>query len=154
MRLVLNLVFKGFLQTSIPPLISIFYAKEEGGGVSRYSFENFLSHSTKKIHRRTLLCFRKLMRSKNFIHKRGYHDFLSKFFCLKVPKNFVEKPFGVSENFGYGKILCIRRGYHDFLSKFFCLKVPKNFVGEPFSASENFGYRKILCKGAYPNFPS
>ena len=40
---VLNLVFKGFLQTSIPPLISIFYA--------RFSVEIFLSHSAEKIRR-------------------------------------------------------------------------------------------------------
>ena len=33
---VLNLVFEGFLQTSIPPLISIFYAKEivSKGGIT------------------------------------------------------------------------------------------------------------------------
>ena len=44
--IVLNLVFKGFLQISIPPLISIFHAKEM---VSRFSVENFLSHSAEKI---------------------------------------------------------------------------------------------------------
>ena len=53
---VLILVFKRFLQTSIPPLISVLYAK-------------------------------------------GYHDFPLKKFCLTVPKNFVEEPFCVSENF-------------------------------------------------------
>ena len=37
---VLNLAFISFLQTSIPPLISMFYAKE-GGGVSRFSVEKF-----------------------------------------------------------------------------------------------------------------
>ena len=41
---VLNLVFKGFLQTSIPSLISILYAKE---GVSRFCV-SFLSDSTQK----------------------------------------------------------------------------------------------------------
>ena len=53
---VLILVFKEFLQTSIRPLISVFYAK-------------------------------------------GYHDFLSKLFCLTVPKNFVGEPFCASQNF-------------------------------------------------------
>ena len=53
---VLNLIFKEFLQTSIPPLISVVYAK-------------------------------------------GYHDLPLKNFCLKVPKNFVEETFCVSENF-------------------------------------------------------
>ena len=55
---VLILVFKEFLQTSIPPLISVLYAK-------------------------------------------GYHYFPLKFFCLTVPKNFVEEPFCVSESIGY-----------------------------------------------------
>ena len=81
------------------------------------------------------------------MQKRGYHDFEFKIFCLTVPKNFVGEHFGVSENFGYRKILCIRErgGYHVSSSKTFCLSVPKNFVGEHFGVSENFGYRKILC---------
>ena len=36
----------------------------------------------------------------------------SKTFCHTVPKNFVVEHFGVSENFVYRKILCIRSGYH------------------------------------------
>ena len=63
---VLILVFKELLQTSIPPLISVLYAK-------------------------------------------GYHDFLLKKFRLTVPKNFVEEPVYVSENFGYRKMLGINR---------------------------------------------
>ena len=62
---VLNLVFKEFLRTSIPPLISVLYAK-------------------------------------------GYHDFPLKNFCLKVLKIFVEKPFCVSENLCYRKMLAMR----------------------------------------------
>ena len=65
---VLNLVFKGFLQTSIPPLISIFYPIE---GISRFSVENFLSHSAEKIRKGALLCFRKFLLSKNVKDKRG-----------------------------------------------------------------------------------
>ena len=51
---VLNLVFKGFLQTSIPPLISILYAQE---GVLRFSVKLLVSER-QKIRRGTLLCFR------------------------------------------------------------------------------------------------
>ena len=99
---VLNLVFKEFLQTSIPPLISLLYAK-------------------------------------------GYNIFHLKNFCLTVPKNFVQEPFCVSENFWYRKMLGKRGGgYHDFPSKLFCLTVLKNFVEEPFLVSENFWYRQIL----------
>ena len=83
---VLILVFKEFLQTSIPPLISVLYAE-------------------------------------------GYHDFPLKNFRLTVPKNFVEEPVCVSENFWYRKSLWIRgRGkYQDFPRKFFvshCRKFP------------------------------
>ena len=42
----------------------------------------------------------------------GYHVSPSKTFCHTVAKNFVGEHFGVSENFVYRKILCIRRGYH------------------------------------------
>ena len=64
---VLNLIFKGFLQTSIRPLISVLYAEE-------------------------------------------YHDLPSKIFCLTVPKNFVEVPFCVAENFWYQNMLSIKEG--------------------------------------------
>ena len=72
---------------------------------------------------------------------------LSKYFCLRGPKNFVRGPFCVSEYFWYWKKILGKRygGYHDFASKTFCLTVPKTFVGEPFNVSESFGYPKILC---------
>ena len=53
------------------------------------------------------------------MQKRGYHDFSFKIFCLTVPKNFVGEHFGVSENFGYRKILCIREGGIRFLRRIF-----------------------------------
>ena len=40
-------------------------------GISRFSIENLLSHSTEKLRRRTLLCFRKFRVSKNFMDKKG-----------------------------------------------------------------------------------
>ena len=96
---VLILVFKEFLQTSIPQLISVLYAK-------------------------------------------GHHDFPLKNFRLIVPKNFVEEPVCVSENFWYRKILCFRELCHDIVSKIFCVTVPKNFVGESLSASLISGIEK------------
>ena len=42
----------------------------------------------------------------------GVTRYPSKTFCNTVPKNFVGEHFGVSESFGYRKILCIRSGYH------------------------------------------
>ena len=49
------------------------------------------------------------------LYAKGYHDFPLKNFRLTVPKNFVEEPVCVSENFGYRKTLCLRGEYHDFL---------------------------------------
>ena len=47
------------------------------GGISRFSIENLLSHSTEKLCRGTLLCSRKILVSKNVRDKRGgkYHNF-------------------------------------------------------------------------------
>ena len=93
--------------------------------------------------------FRKISGIEKFYVKEGgggreYHDFLSKFFCLTVPKNFVGEHFSVSI------ISCIERFYaseiyvRDFVSKLFCLTVPKHFVEEPFCVSESFRYQKRL----------
>ena len=40
----------------------------------------------------------------------GYHDFLSKSFCLTVPKYFIGEHFSVSEKFFYRKFSCIGEG--------------------------------------------
>ena len=66
--------------------------------VSRFSVEKILSHGAEKFRRGTLLCFTKFLIPKNVRDNRGgwYHDFLSKLFCLTVPKKFVGEPFRVS----------------------------------------------------------
>ena len=125
--------------------------KRGGGGVSRFSVENFLYDSAEKFHGGTLLCcFRKFLVAKKFMDQRGggkYQDCPSKFFCLAVPKTFVGEHFGVSENFGQRKILCIRKGgYQVSSSETFCHTVPKNFVREHLGVSESFVHRKLLCK--------
>ena len=69
---VLILVLKEFLQTSIPPLLSIFYA--------RLFVQSFLSHSTEKFRWGTIRRIKKFRVAKNFMHLRrgwGYHDFPS-----------------------------------------------------------------------------
>ena len=45
-----------------------------------------------------VLCFRKVSVVKKLMDERAgeYQDFLSKTFCLSVPRNFVWKPFSVS----------------------------------------------------------
>ena len=67
----------------------------EGEGrerVLRFSVKNFLSNSAEKVRRGTLQCFRKFLLLENVNEKRGggYHNFLSKLFCLTVPNHFVE----------------------------------------------------------------
>ena len=56
-----------------------------GGGVSRFSVEKFLSHCTEIFLWITLWCFRKILLSKFFMHRRGHHGFVE-IFCLTGPK--------------------------------------------------------------------
>ena len=82
----------------MPPLISVFYEKE---GKSLLSF-NFLVSQYQKI---MLKQFgeRKIFGYRKKICIGGYHDFLSKKFCLTVPKKFVGEPFCVSKKSGIEK---------------------------------------------------
>ena len=57
-----------------------FMDKREGWGVSRFSVEKFSSHCTKIFHWRALRCFRKILLTKIFMHRRGGITVLSKFF--------------------------------------------------------------------------
>ena len=176
---VLILVFKEFLPTSIPPLISVLYAKgyhcfpsknfrftvpknfaEEPvcfrkfrssknfmpkRGISRFSIENLLSHSTEKLRRGTLLCFTKFLVPKKFMDKRGgVSQFSVNIFLSHSAEKFRRGTPQCVTNFGYWTILCFWELCHDFVWKFFCLTVPKNFVEELFwsvfqkmSGSEN-----------------
>ena len=109
-----------------------------GEEVSQFSVENYLSHSAEKLpapvhfspkykyfdqllqtikNKRTVLILvfkeflQTLIRSMiSVLYAKGYHDFPLKNFCLTVPKNWVEEPFCVSENFWYRKMLGIREG--------------------------------------------
>ena len=60
------------------------------GGISRFSIENLLFHSTEKLRRGTLLCSRKILVSKNVKDKRGgeYHNFPSNFFLSHSAEKF------------------------------------------------------------------
>ena len=82
--------------------------------------------------------------------KRGgdFQDFLSKFFCLTEPKNFVGESFSVSLTSGPEKIWIKEGGgvYQDFPSKNFCLSSEKFCRGILYCCN-NFGYRKSLDKG-------
>ena len=62
-------------------------------GLSRYSIESiFLSQCRKVLYVKPLVCHIFAV-SKNFMLQTVMHTFLSNFFCLRVPKIFVEEPF-------------------------------------------------------------
>ena len=93
---------------------------------SIYSFENFLSHSDRKISVRQ--SFVALISGTEEVWRRGgYQDFPSKIFCLTVPKISVVESLDVALFFGCEKVFGQNRGgeYQDFPLENFCLTVPK-----------------------------
>ena len=71
------------------------------GGLSRFSVEIFMSHSAEKFSRGTLQCVTNFGYRKILCFRELCHDFVSNFFCLTVPKNFIGETFCacVSEKF-------------------------------------------------------
>ena len=65
-------------------------------GVSRFSVENFLSHSAKNFRRGIFYCCINFGYRKSLDKRGEYQDFLSRIFCLTVPKIFVGEPLSVS----------------------------------------------------------
>ena len=116
-------------------------------GGSLFSIDNFWSHRTEKLRKGTLV-FQKIFDILKISKDRrgvGYHDFVD-FFCLTLPKNFVEEQFCVSQS-GIQKFYGKEGGgreYHIFLSKIFGLSAEKFGMGT-LSCVTNFGCRKNLC---------
>ena len=77
---------------------------------------------------------------------RGYQDFLSKFFCLTLPKISVGESFAVAIISGIEKVW-IRGGSITIFRRCFCHTVPKYFIGEHFGVSEKFFHRKFSYIG-------
>ena len=67
-----------------------------GGGVSRFSVENNLSHSAEKVRRGTFPRFTNFGNRKSFKKVGGIKILRRKFFCLTLPRKFVGKLFSVS----------------------------------------------------------
>ena len=87
------------------------WIREEG--LSRFSVENYLSHSAEKFRGwRKSFCVSFILGIDKVWTRGGkqYQDFAPKFFCLTVPKKFVREPFIVSLISGMEKIFCFR-GY-------------------------------------------
>ncbi len=79
---------------------------DKNGGVAGFSVQTFMSHSDKKIRRRSLLCCvsEKVRQRKSLWIRGGLQDFLSETFCLTVPKITVGESFRLSLISGIEKL--------------------------------------------------
>ena len=113
-----------------------------GGGGIRICRRFFFVSETRENSQGnpSVLCSRKLLVAKKFMHKRGVvsgssvDNFLS--YSAEKIRRGTHWCFKI---FGYRQCLCFRGLSHDFLSKIFCLTVPKFSVGDPFGFFINFG---------------
>ncbi len=144
-------------------LLEYFWVPEkfgkQGGGVSRFSFEKILSHSTENFRKVILPCCINFGYRKGLGKKGGVSRYSVEVFCFTVPNNFVGEPFSISLISGIEKF-STSEGYvtiFDFLSKVYCLTVPKKIAGDFFSAvfQKISGSEKIMDKrgGEYQDIP-
>ena len=105
----------------------------------------FLSHCIELFHWRTLWCFRKILSSKIFMHRRGASRFCRNFLSHRTEtKSFVKEPFCFPEIFWYRQKLMDKRGHITISSQNFCLTVPKTFVRKCYCFWKNFWFQKKL----------
>ena len=122
-----------------------FYILCKRGDITNF-VQNFLSHCTEKLRRRTFLCFKKFLVSKNFMHRRRVSWSSRKFFVSQDRKTSYGVPSVFQKLSSTEKNLWIRDGGITFFSvENFLSQCAKKFRGEPFDFSENFGNLKILC---------
>ena len=102
-------------------------------------------------------CFRKTQLAKKFLDMRWeFQDFLSKNFCLTVPKISVGGFFSVSLISGMEKILNKGGGVSRFSVGHFLSHSTENFCRGSLYCCKNFGCRKSSDKRweGYQDFPS
>ena len=105
-----SLVYESFLQKTIPPLLSISYAKE---GVLRFSFKTFCLTLPRNFVGEQFGVSEKNVYRKILCNRMGYHQTpLNKHF-LTVTMKFVGEHFCVSNEFWYRNIF---RALSTFLS--------------------------------------
>ena len=81
--------------------------------ISRFSKENFLSHSTNKFRNGTHLFFTKILVSRNFMNKRGggwCHNLSSKLFFFHSTESFRRRNLLCFRKFRVSKSLMDKRG--------------------------------------------
>ena len=114
-------------------------------GASRFSVENFLSHSAEKFCRAILHCCNNFGYRKNLDERGEYQDFPWKSFCLTVPKRFVGQFLTVAIISGIEKVWIRGGGHQVFPSKIFLSHSAKKFRRGTLlcRVSEKFRKRKV-----------
>ena len=101
-------------------------------GISRFSIEKFLSQGTEKLRGRTLLCFKKFLESKNFMHERGEHQGLVENCLFHRTEKLHKRSLVCFRKFLVWKKIMDKRwggGYLFFRRKFFVSQCPKTSWG-------------------------
>ena len=86
-------------------LLSESFLDKMGGGCITIFPQKFLLHIPGKKRTGIFECFTDFGYRKTFCIGGVSHDFLSKFYCLTLPKNFAREPFCVSNIFLYRKFM-------------------------------------------------
>ena len=115
--------------------------------MSRFSVENFLSHSPENFRRGIPYCSSNVGHQKGLDKNGEYQDFPSKNFCLTVPKIFVGESFFVALFLDIEKDWERRGEYQDFLAENFCVTVPNFSIRESFIVALNSGTEKVWRRG-------
>ena len=102
-----------------------------------------MSDSAEDFHTGTLLRFREFLVSENVRDKRQgrNHEYPSKVFCLRLPKNFSVSPLSLSLYLSIEKI-ALKEGFV-MIFCLFCLAIPENFIGVPFCVSQKFWCQNV-----------
>ena len=87
--------------------------------ISRFSVENFMSHSAENFPKGILLFLRKFLFSKSFMDKKGGITFFRRNFLVSQCRKISWASFNVSENLWYEKFFCILGGITSFRRKSF-----------------------------------
>ena len=145
---------ENFRRVILPCCINFGYRKGLGkkGGVSRYSVEIFCFTVPNNFVGEPF-SISLISGIEKFSTSEGYvtiFDFLSKVYCLTVPKKIAGDFFSAvfQKISGSEKIMDKRGGeYQDIPSKIFCLTVPIIFVGEFLNFALTTGTGKVWIRG-------
>ena len=155
----MNLVFKGFL-TNInftADFCTLFRR------VSRFSIENFSSHSAKNFVEEPFCVaekfwYHKILWIREGRGREGVSRFSVENLLSQYRKKFVEEPFCVAENFWYCEILWIRgegwEGASQFYVKFFWSHTAEKFCRQPFRVPLIWSIKNLCIRGIYQDFLS